>query len=226
MRDQVTFCIKTIHRPWSCQRLVESLRRHFDNPEIIVVDDGQPELHGNGCENCHGPGSAHVAAENGDIDVDEAEAGDRLGGDRVLVEGRAGLGAVCLFVLVPFDRLDRFAGRELGSLAQLQRVVDLGSIDANHPISDLQVFHAGTAQKPGGDLVTAGGRVLCVVGLAFSPDGATVAFVRQHSPREQAIVLIPNAGGEEKELTSAKAFIAGLDWIDYGRALAFSRATT
>jgi hypothetical protein len=30
-------------------------------------------LHGNGCENCHGPGSAHVAAENGDIDVSEAE---------------------------------------------------------------------------------------------------------------------------------------------------------
>ena len=29
-------------------------------------------LHGDGCENCHGPGSAHVAAENGDIDVDDA----------------------------------------------------------------------------------------------------------------------------------------------------------
>lgn len=28
-------------------------------------------LHGNGCENCHGPGSMHVAAENGDIDVSE-----------------------------------------------------------------------------------------------------------------------------------------------------------
>lgn len=30
-------------------------------------------LHGNGCENCHGPGSMHVAAENGDIDVSEEQ---------------------------------------------------------------------------------------------------------------------------------------------------------
>jgi len=31
-----------------------------------------PHLTGSGCENCHGPGSNHVAAENGDIDVDSA----------------------------------------------------------------------------------------------------------------------------------------------------------
>ena len=32
-----------------------------------------PHLFGNGCENCHGGGAAHVAAENGDVDVDEDE---------------------------------------------------------------------------------------------------------------------------------------------------------
>ncbi len=31
-----------------------------------------PLLTGNGCENCHGPGSAHVAAENGDVQADQA----------------------------------------------------------------------------------------------------------------------------------------------------------
>lgn len=32
-----------------------------------------PLLLANGCENCHGPGAAHVAAENGDVDVDDKE---------------------------------------------------------------------------------------------------------------------------------------------------------
>ena len=31
-----------------------------------------PHLLGNGCENCHGPGGDHVAAENGDIEADDA----------------------------------------------------------------------------------------------------------------------------------------------------------
>ena len=42
--DDITFCIKTIHRPWACHRLVQSLRKHFNQPKIVVVDDGRPEL--------------------------------------------------------------------------------------------------------------------------------------------------------------------------------------
>jgi hypothetical protein len=34
-------------------------------------------LHGNGCENCHGPGSRHVAAEMGEVDLD-GDAIERL----------------------------------------------------------------------------------------------------------------------------------------------------
>ncbi len=35
--------------------------------------EGSVALHTNGCENCHGPGSAHAAAENGDMDATEAQ---------------------------------------------------------------------------------------------------------------------------------------------------------
>jgi hypothetical protein len=32
-----------------------------------------PQMAGNGCENCHGPSAEHAAAENGEIDADDAE---------------------------------------------------------------------------------------------------------------------------------------------------------
>ena len=35
--------------------------------------DKTPHLTGNGCENCHGPGAAHVAAENGEEELSEKE---------------------------------------------------------------------------------------------------------------------------------------------------------
>jgi hypothetical protein len=34
--------------------------------------EASAHLHGNGCENCHGPGSAHVAAELGEIETSDA----------------------------------------------------------------------------------------------------------------------------------------------------------
>ena len=36
--------------------------------------DRTPHLVGNGCENCHGPGAAHVAAENGEADDEQVAA--------------------------------------------------------------------------------------------------------------------------------------------------------
>ncbi|HEX5103169.1 MAG TPA: multiheme c-type cytochrome [Pirellulaceae bacterium] len=68
-----------------------SIARHFD-PECLSchvtgwepqqfspLESGYlslektPDLQHNGCENCHGPGSAHVAAETGDAPANEAE---------------------------------------------------------------------------------------------------------------------------------------------------------
>jgi len=39
--------------------------------ETGYTDVKQVELHGNGCENCHGPGSQHIDAENEDIEIAE-----------------------------------------------------------------------------------------------------------------------------------------------------------
>lgn len=46
MRDQVTFCIKTIHRPQCCAALVRSIHEHYgtNRPAIHLLDDGKPEL--------------------------------------------------------------------------------------------------------------------------------------------------------------------------------------
>lgn len=47
-------------------------------------------LRANGCENCHGPGSRHVAAEEGDVDVDDEELERRRDEMRIrLVDGEA-----------------------------------------------------------------------------------------------------------------------------------------
>ena len=45
-----------------------------------------PHLVGNGCENCHGGGAEHVAAENGDLDVDDAKLAELRTGMRLTLE--------------------------------------------------------------------------------------------------------------------------------------------
>ena len=46
MRDRVTFCIKTIHRPRCCAALIRSIYEHYGErrPAIHVLDDGRPDL--------------------------------------------------------------------------------------------------------------------------------------------------------------------------------------
>ncbi|MEL6898083.1 MAG: glycosyltransferase family A protein [Planctomycetota bacterium] len=46
MRDQVTFCIKTIDRPQCCAAMVRTIHEYCgsNRPAIHVLDDGKPEL--------------------------------------------------------------------------------------------------------------------------------------------------------------------------------------
>jgi Tol biopolymer transport system component/DNA-binding winged helix-turn-helix (wHTH) protein len=59
-------------------------------------------------------------------------------------------------------------------------------------------------------------------GLAFSPDGKTLAFTRTSATGSDEIYLAPVGGGEAKRLTSDNRWIRGLAWTADGRELVFS----
>jgi Cytochrome c554 and c-prime len=48
-------------------------QKYFPFETGYVSLEKTPDLVGNGCENCHGPAARHAAAENGDLDVTQAE---------------------------------------------------------------------------------------------------------------------------------------------------------
>lgn len=56
----------------SCHVTGWNPQRYYPYSSGFASLEKTPKLTGNGCENCHGAGSAHVAAENGDTDLDEA----------------------------------------------------------------------------------------------------------------------------------------------------------
>ena len=47
-------------------------QKYFPYVSGYLSEQLTPQMANNGCENCHGPAAEHVAAENGDIDVDDA----------------------------------------------------------------------------------------------------------------------------------------------------------
>jgi hypothetical protein len=55
----------------SCHVTGWNAERFFPYTSGYLSLEGSPLLHGSGCENCHGPGSDHVTAEEGDIDATE-----------------------------------------------------------------------------------------------------------------------------------------------------------
>lgn len=56
----------------SCHVTGWNPQRYYPYSSGFTSLEKTPQLTGNGCENCHGAGSAHVAAENGDTDLSEA----------------------------------------------------------------------------------------------------------------------------------------------------------
>ena len=82
MHEQVTFCVKTIHRPQCRAALVRSIYEHCGDqrPLIHVLDDGQPELRF----------SKHCPAESAMVDrliETEYDIGLSAGRNRLLDSG-------------------------------------------------------------------------------------------------------------------------------------------
>jgi hypothetical protein len=57
----------------SCHVIGWNPQKYFPYESGYLGLNATPLMHNVGCENCHGPGSAHVAAESGDIDVTDEE---------------------------------------------------------------------------------------------------------------------------------------------------------
>jgi len=59
-------CLSCHVTGWDAQRFFSYASGYIDLKKT-------PHLRANGCENCHGPGAAHVAAELGNVDVSDEE---------------------------------------------------------------------------------------------------------------------------------------------------------
>ncbi len=76
----------------SCHVTGWDAQRYFPYASGYTGLKQTPHLRANGCENCHGPGTAHVAAESGDEDVSEKEQRKRRRAMRLIVAGNEGNG--------------------------------------------------------------------------------------------------------------------------------------
>ena len=59
----------------SCHAIGWSPQKYFPYKSGFASLMATPHLQNNGCENCHGPGSAHAAAESGDVQATQQQLG-------------------------------------------------------------------------------------------------------------------------------------------------------
>ena len=67
----------------SCHVVGWNPQKYFPYKSGFTSLESTPELINVGCESCHGPGAAHTAAENGDVELEESEI-EKLRKEQVL----------------------------------------------------------------------------------------------------------------------------------------------
>ena len=126
---------------------------------LMITDDGTPKVIEFNCRFGDPETQPIMARLKSDLaDLCKSTLDGRLGGETAEWDDRAALGVVMA------------AGGYPGSYAKGKRISGLHAADSENQ----KVFHAGTAQD-GDDVVTSGGRVLCVVGLGDSVAAAARA---------------------------------------------------
>ena len=107
----------------SCHATGWEPQKYFPFTSGYLGLEDTPAMAGNGCENCHGPAARHVAAENGEIDVDD--------------EGLAQLRAALHLELV--ENEGNKEGQEFENGKVVQMCVQCHDLD-NSPDFDFQAY--------------------------------------------------------------------------------------
>ena len=107
----------------SCHATGWNPQQYFPYASGYLSLEKTPHLKANGCENCHGPGASHVAAESGDVEADEAEL------ERLRVALRLKL----------VENEGNKAGQEINKAVVVNKCLECHDLD-NSPEFDFQAY--------------------------------------------------------------------------------------
>lgn len=98
----------------------------------------------------------------------------------------------------------------------------LAATDRNSPQEPFSIYLISKESGGKSKLTTPPAQSLGDGGLAFSPEGKTLAFIRTIGIGIDDIYLTPVGGGEPRRLTADNRLIHGLTWTADGREIVFS----